>query len=265
MSSKREIVILDPAAGRDGILVPDGDDVSAPALLEYLIDRFTAPGGVVLDPFAGEGTTLVVAGRMGREGWGIERDPGRADRARRLLAVPARLLTADARRVLAETGNPPGRRPAATRARSAAPNSSGGAGHAFPAIDLCLSSPPFMERCEATSPLGGLEEPPRGYEAYIADLCGVYAGASRLLRPGGRVIVEAATIRSAAGVTDLAGDIAASIGTCLFFEGEIAVEWTGTGRGRTRCLVFGAAAVSDRPRARSKKTRRPVSRTEEER
>ena len=33
------------------------------------------PGDVVLDPFAGSGTTLAIAKRMGRSGIGIELNP----------------------------------------------------------------------------------------------------------------------------------------------------------------------------------------------
>lgn len=39
---------------------------------EYLVDRFTNPGDVVLDPFAGGGTTLVAAYRKHRKSIGIE-------------------------------------------------------------------------------------------------------------------------------------------------------------------------------------------------
>jgi DNA modification methylase len=43
------------------------DDVRFPeTLVELLLREFTREGDVVLDPFAGFGTTLVVAERMGR-------------------------------------------------------------------------------------------------------------------------------------------------------------------------------------------------------
>ena len=46
------------------------------ALLEYLIETYTAPGRTVLDFTMGSGTTLVACQRLGREGTGIEIDPG---------------------------------------------------------------------------------------------------------------------------------------------------------------------------------------------
>ncbi|NQS97004.1 MAG: site-specific DNA-methyltransferase [candidate division Zixibacteria bacterium] len=45
------------------------------ALLLRIILSSTKPGDIVLDPFAGSGTTMVVAGQLGRSAYGIEIDP----------------------------------------------------------------------------------------------------------------------------------------------------------------------------------------------
>ena len=45
------------------------------ALLERLLGACTAPGDLVLDPYAGSGTTLAVARRLGRRAVGIDENP----------------------------------------------------------------------------------------------------------------------------------------------------------------------------------------------
>ena len=51
-------------------------------LMEKLVDRFTAPGSTVVDPFMGSGTTGVACVRTGRNFIGIEIDPGYFDIAK---------------------------------------------------------------------------------------------------------------------------------------------------------------------------------------
>ena len=46
-----------------------------PQLPNFLIERLSRPGDVVLDPMAGSGTTLVEAGRLGRRAIGCDIDP----------------------------------------------------------------------------------------------------------------------------------------------------------------------------------------------
>jgi DNA modification methylase len=51
-----------------------------------LVETFSAGGGLVLDPFAGSGSSLLAARMLGRRYLGIEFDPGYYAIARRRLA-----------------------------------------------------------------------------------------------------------------------------------------------------------------------------------
>ena len=56
------------------------------AVLERIIRVATRPGALVLDPFAGSGTTLAAAKRLGRRWLGVELSPDYADAVRQRLA-----------------------------------------------------------------------------------------------------------------------------------------------------------------------------------
>lgn len=56
------------------------------ALLELLIGACCPPGGLVLDPCCGSGTTLVAAARLGRRGLGVDIHPSAVRLARRRVA-----------------------------------------------------------------------------------------------------------------------------------------------------------------------------------
>ncbi len=55
-------------------------------LLSYLIEKLTSPGDLIVDPFAGSGSTLVACLKAGRPCIGIEIDPTYAAIARRRIA-----------------------------------------------------------------------------------------------------------------------------------------------------------------------------------
>ncbi|HEY2205239.1 MAG TPA: site-specific DNA-methyltransferase [Pseudonocardia sp.] len=69
-------------------------------LAEFFVRVGSPPGAVVLDPFAGSGTTVVVARRLGRRGGGIEVHERYVEEARRRVAegvaddIPGSLLDA---------------------------------------------------------------------------------------------------------------------------------------------------------------------------
>jgi SAM-dependent methyltransferase len=190
------------------------DDVRLPeSLVEYLIDEYSAPGAVVLDPFAGFGTVLAVAERLGRQGYGVEIDERRAVYAKTQLRSPERLISGDAREL---------------------------ASLDLPDADLVLSSSPYMHRDDREDPLTGYSQPGRGYEAYIDDLAAVYRSAAALLEPAGRMVIEAANLRRDGAATTLAWDLTARLAEALDFEGETVICWDeyGYGYDHSYCLAF---------------------------
>ena len=79
-----------PKRERPVIERPDGSKVQHPtvkplALMSWLVTLITPPGGTVLDPFAGSGTTLQAARDKGFHGIGIEADPDHCDLIRKRL------------------------------------------------------------------------------------------------------------------------------------------------------------------------------------
>ena len=65
------------------------------ALMRYLCRLITPPGGLVLDPFAGSGSTLIAAVAEGFEAVGIEKDAAYAEIARARLAPLLAVRTLD--------------------------------------------------------------------------------------------------------------------------------------------------------------------------
>ena len=61
-------------------------------LMRHIVAGVVRPGGVVLDPFAGSGTTLLAAKQLGRGGIGIEQSAEYVEIARRRIASDAPLF-----------------------------------------------------------------------------------------------------------------------------------------------------------------------------
>ncbi len=190
------------------------DDVRySEGLVRYLLEEFTQKGDVVFDPFAGYGTTLLVAEEMGRIPFGIEFDPQCAEYARSQLAHPENLIHGDSRQLLS---------------------------YDLPSFDFSLASPPYMGKRDRENPLTAYTTPNHGYPAYLQDIQNIYAQMKDLMKPRARVVIEAANLKLWDGPTTLAWDVAKAVSQVLWFEGEIVIGWDryGYGYDHSYCLVF---------------------------
>lgn len=63
----------------------DAESVYAVALMRHLVQLVCVPGGIVLDPFMGSGTTGIAAMGLGRSFIGIEKEPEFSELAEKRL------------------------------------------------------------------------------------------------------------------------------------------------------------------------------------
>jgi hypothetical protein len=199
----------------------DDDNRTPESLIEYFIHQFTQPGDTVFDPFAGFGTTLLVAEEMGRIPYGIEVDERRYKYIRSQLAMKDNIILGDSRN-LDEFQLPP--------------------------LDFIFTSPIFMRCDETKNPLSGFKEYGT-YQNYLDELQSIFRNLREFLKPEAKVIVEVFNLgaTSTRPLTLLAWDIAHAISGALRFEKEIIACWQGTdcndsphiyGYNHSYCLVF---------------------------
>ena len=170
------------------------------ALAASVIGYASEPGDLVLDPFAGYGTTITVAERMGRRAIGMELVPEHLEIARRRSAGLARLIRGDARDVARLVDEP---------------------------VDLVLTSPPYMAGANhPQNPLAGYATDDADYAEYLRELGAIFGQVAALLRPGGRLVVNVANVVSTDGtVTPLASDLAGAIDRHVPLLGMTTLRW----------------------------------------
>lgn len=180
--------------------LPDADeDVHfTESVATLVVESLTAPAEVVLDPFAGYGTTLAVANRLGRSAIGVELLPERVDLIRQ-RAPRATVIEGDARGLHELITEP---------------------------VDLCLTSPPYMTaNAHPHNPLTAYETLDGDYRTYLEHLARLARTVRDLLRPGGHLVVNVANIRHGGHTTPLAWDVARAVGRVLPFLGETVIVW----------------------------------------
>jgi modification methylase len=177
-----------------------------PELAHRIVAEYSPPGGLVVDPLCGIGTTLVEAAALGRRAVGVELEARWAELARANLAFTlsdgqvghGEVRLGDARLLPQVLGDLAG------------------------TVDLVATSPPYG------GDIGMIDKPTwlaggtlcrpdtlnystdhanlghaRG-ERYLAELAAVYAGCFAVLRPGGLLVVVTKNLRRQGRVFDLA-------------------------------------------------------------
>lgn len=166
-------------------------------LARAVLEDLTRPGDRVLDPFAGFGTTLLVAEDLGRAAVGVELLPERCAAA--AAAAPASIVVqGDARDLRDLVAGP---------------------------FDLVLTSPPYMAADD------GPEDPLSGYagrssyDGYLAELRGILAQCLDLLTPEGHLVVNVANIDTGERYTPLAWDVGRLLGEVGRLTQDVFVCW----------------------------------------
>jgi DNA modification methylase len=182
-------------------------------MLEFWINRFSEPGQVVFDPFAGYGTTLLIAEELGRTGYGIEYSKPKADYVHGLLAHPEHLIHGDSRN-LSEYDIPP--------------------------VDLCLTSPPYTNESDTENPFVDYRQKGFDYASYLQGMGDIFSQVAAKMKPSAHLVIEASNLKKNGQVTTLAWDIAREVAKVFHFEGETVICWDkyGYGYNHSYCLVF---------------------------
>lgn len=176
------------------------------AVVDCVVTALSAPGALVVDPFAGFGTTLARAAALGRRAFGVELLPERVELVRRRVPS-AQVIEGDARELL-------------HLARTAAPAVDAGS------VDLILTSPPYMTaNNHPADPLTAYEHDTGDYTRYLAELGLVAAQCARLVRRGGFVVWNVADIRHRGQTTHLIADCGAVLDRHFTRVGVTEIAW----------------------------------------
>lgn len=184
------------------------------AVADFVIQRYSKPGDWVLDPFAGFGTTLVVAERLGRHAVGLEVDEDRARFAGRRVPEGRVLHT----RSVAVSSLP------------------------FPPCDLFFTSPPY-----GSFRSGGRDDDP---ETYLADAQRLFRGFLPLLRSEAPVVVEVSQLRRGERTRPLVWELGGALGKFLDLCEDVvrvntdSVE-AGAGYDHSHVLAFAQRGTAD--------------------
>lgn len=199
------------------IVLPDefqNDDVRfSDSVAEFFLKEFTNKGDTVFDPFAGYGTTLLIAEAMGRVAYGIEYTRRKAEYIQGLLKQPSNLLHGDSRHL---------------------------SDYELPPFDLCLTSPPYTNKEDDENPFTDYSEKDYEYSSYLNDMKQIFIQVAQKMKPSAHVVIEISNLKRNREVTPLAWDVAHEVSQVLHFDGETVLCWDENSYGYNHgyCLLF---------------------------
>ena len=142
MNQLKTIISLPKTQRRELPKEYSGDDNRfSESLVEFFLNAYTKKGHLVLDIFAGLGTTLIVAEEMGRIPYGIEYDKARYEYIQRNLRHKQNIIKGDALKLLE---------------------------YNLPKFDFFLTSPPYMSKEDKEYPFTSYTTKGE-YNQYISD------------------------------------------------------------------------------------------------
>jgi len=196
-------------------------------MAQEFIEFFTKSGQAVLDPMVGTGSSLIAALRAGRNGYGVELNPGYADIARQVIADERAALGDQADDLTAEV-------------------IIGDAGqfgeiarkHNIPPIDYVITSPPYWDMLHArgamtqknrrNSPkldviysddpqdLGNITD----YNQFLERLSAIYIGLKPFLRDNAYLTIIVKNVKKGGKIYPLAWDLAQQLGQVYTLKDE---------------------------------------------
>ena len=197
------------------------DNRFAESLVEYLLENYTKKGDIVLDIFAGLGTTFFVAEEMGRVPYGIEYVEERYLYIKENVKNKNNIIHGDSLKLL---------------------------DYNLPKCDFCIASPVYMNKDDTENPYTACKTEGT-YEQYLENTQKIYSNVKEIMKLDSYVVIEVSNLKRNGEVTTLAWDIAKTVSEVLHFEGEIIVNWVSNdsekkegiynyGYDHSYCLVF---------------------------
>lgn len=190
------------------------DDKYPETLVRHFIKHYSKKSDKIFDPFAGLGTTLFEAEKLGRDPYGIEADRDRYEWVAAQMENWTAMRHDDAFKMDK---------------------------HDFPKFDLVLTSPPFMATSHKWNPLYDGDPKYAGYDVYLKRMTAIFKKLPPLMKKGATLIVHVDNLLIGHRYTPLVRDMADAVSKSFDLKSEIIVAWDNPPAAdykHTHCLVF---------------------------